>query len=120
MPESKQTNWFPWLAVAALAYFAFVRQPAVEPIDPQPQPKPSQSISKVVQDIHKSDLQNRIQTLKEFAGKEFASDPEALKWYNDTITARRIENEIPYTDRVGKAMKDGKVKELAAELEAGK
>ena len=118
MSEPQKTNWLPWLAVAALAYFAFVRQPAVEPIDPQPQPP--QSISKVLDAAYKADRSDKLAILKEFSTKEFNSDPEALKWFNDESTKRRIETFTPYTDRVGQAMKDGKVKELAAELEAGR
>ena len=118
MSETKQTNWIPWVAIAALAYFAFVRQPADKPIDPQPQP--SQSISKTLDAAYKADRSDKLAILKEFSTKQFASDPEALKWFNDESTKRRIETFTPYTDRVGQAMKDGKVKELAAELEAGK
>lgn len=118
MSETKQTNWLPWVAVAVLAYFAFVRQPSVQPIDPQPQP--SQSISKLLDAAYKADRADKLAVLKEFSTKQFASDPEALDWFNDESTKRRIDTFAPYTDRVGKAIFDGKVKELAAELEAGR
>jgi len=118
MSETKTPNWLPWILVAGLAYFAFMRQPAVNPIDPQPQPVAS--VSKILDAAYKADRSDKLKTLKEFADKQFASDQEALKWFNDTSTQRRIETFIPWTDRVGKAMSEGKVKELAAELEAGR
>jgi hypothetical protein len=117
MSETKTPNWLPWVLVAGLAYFAFMRQP-VETIDPQPQPVAS--VSKILDAAYKADRSDKLKTLKEFADKQFASDQEALKWFNDTSTQRRIETFIPWTDRVGKAMSEGKVKELAAELEAGR
>lgn len=117
MSEQKQ-NWLPWLVVAGVLYFAFVRQPSVQPIDPQPQP--SQSISKILDAAYKADRSDKLAILKEFSTKEFANDPEALKWLNDESTKRRIETFTPWTDRVGKAIFDGRVKELAAELEAGR
>jgi len=115
--SEKQPNWLPWLLVAGLAYFAFVRQP-VQPVDPTPQPV--QSVSKILDAAYKADRADKLKTLKEFADKQFPSDSEALKWFNDTSTQRRIETFIPWTDRVGKAMSEGKVKELATELEAGR
>jgi hypothetical protein len=115
--SEKQPNWLPWLLVAGLAYFAFMRQP-VQPVDPQPQPV--QSVSKILDAAYKADRSDKLKTLNEFADKQFPSDQEALKWFNDTSTQRRIETFTPFTDRVGKAMSEGKVKELAAELEAGR
>ena len=124
MSETRETNWLPWVAVAVLGYFAFVRQPAVNPVDPDnpnpPAPAPMQSINKTLDAAYKADRSDKLKTLKEFSEKQFSNDQEALEWFNKSSTERRIETFAPYTDRVGKAMFDGKVKELAAELESGR
>ena len=117
MSDSKQQNWLPWVLVAGLAYFAFLRQPSV-PVDPKPEP--SKTISRILDDAYKADRSDKLAILKEYATKQFGSDSEALKWFNDESTRRRIKTFIPYTDRVGKAMSEGKVAELANELEAGR
>jgi hypothetical protein len=120
MSETKQPNWLPWVLVAGLAYFAFMRQP-VQPVNPDDsKTQPVASVSKILDAAYKADRSDKLKTLKEFADMQFPSDQEALKWFNDTSTQRRIETFIRWTDRVGKAMSDGKVKELAAELEAGR
>jgi len=118
MSDAKQTNWLPWVIVAGLAYFAFVRQPQVGPIDP-PQP-PRQTITRILDAAYTQDRSDKLAILKEFADRQFANDQEALKWFNDQSNARRIETFTPFTDRVGQAIFDGKVKELAAEMEAGR
>jgi hypothetical protein len=45
MSEAKQVNWLPWIAVAALGYLLWNKQP-VAPPGPQPDPVPVVSIEK--------------------------------------------------------------------------
>lgn len=117
MSETKQ-NWLPWLVVAGVLYFAFVRQPAVQPIDPHPQP--SQSISKVLDAAQKQDRLNKIAILKEYNRDNHASDEAAKRWFSDESDKRYQAAMKAYADEVGKALFENKTKELAERLEAGR
>ena len=50
MSEKQQVNWLPWIAVAALGYLLWARQPETPP-GPQPEPVPSVSIEKDTKQI---------------------------------------------------------------------
>lgn len=118
MSETQQTNWLPWLLVAGLAYFAFVRQPADKPIDPQPQP--SQSISKVLEAAYEADRVSKIAVLKGIATGNFESDQAKLEWINSESEKRRSLDFRAYTERVAEAIEAGKTAELAERLEMEK
>lgn len=68
---------------------------------------------------HSNDRATQIRILREYAGKTFASEPEAQKWINDQRIAARPDDFGPYTDELGKAADDGieAVKALADKLE---
>ena len=118
MSDSKKNNWLPWVAVAALVYFVALRPSGDSPDNPKPEP--SMSVSKVLDDAYKADRRDKIETLREFTHRDFASDDEALRWFNEDSARRRIETFTPYTDRVGEAMFNGTVPDLLSRLEAGR
>jgi len=68
---------------------------------------------------HINDRSTQVRILREYAGKTFASEPEAQKWINDQRIAARPDDFGPYTDELGKAADDGieAVKALADKLE---
>ena len=119
MSETKQPNWLPWILVAGLAYFAFMRQP-VRPVDPQPKPQPVQSVSKILDAAYKADRVSKIAILKAIGTREFASDKAKLEWINSESEKRRIADFQAYVNQVAEAIDKGKTKELAERLEAGR
>jgi hypothetical protein len=68
---------------------------------------------------HTNDRASQVRILREYAGKTFASEPEAQKWLNEQRIAARPDDFGPYTDELGKAADDGieAVKSLADKLE---
>jgi len=118
--SDKQPNWLPWVIVAGLAYFAFMRQPAVEPINPDVKPQPVASVSKILDAAQKQDRLNKIAILKEYNRESHASDEAAKKWFSDESTKRYDAAMKAYADIVGKALFDNKTKELADRLETGR
>jgi hypothetical protein len=80
MSETKQPNWLPWVLVAGLAYFAFMRQPAIEPVNPDDnKPQPVASVNKILDAAYKADRSDKLKTLKEFADKQFPSSPRPMR-----------------------------------------
>jgi hypothetical protein len=118
--SEKQPNWLPWILVAGLAYFAFVRQP-VQPVVPDDnKPQPVQSVSKILDAAQKQDRANKIAILKEYNRESHASDEAAKKWFSDESTKRYDAAMKAYADIVGQSLFDNKTKELAERLEAGR
>ena len=68
---------------------------------------------------HANDRASQVRILREFASKEFASEPDAMKWLNEQRIAARPGDWIPYTDELGEACDSGPeaVKALADRLE---
>jgi len=116
--SDKQTNWLPWVLVAALAYFAFLRQPQVGPVEPKPEPV--LTITQVLDKCYEADRLSKIAVLKGIASSEFASDKAKLDWINSESETRRIADFQPYTNRVAEAIDAGKTTELAEQLEKRK
>jgi hypothetical protein len=117
MSDAKQTNWLPWVLVAALAYFAFVRQPA-GPVEPKPEPV--LTISQVLDKCYEADRLSKIAVLRGIDATEFASDRAKLEWINGESETRRIADFQPYTNRVAESIDAGKTYELAEQLEKRK
>jgi hypothetical protein len=63
MSEAKQVNWLPWIAVAALGYLLWSKQPATPP-GPHPEPVPAVSIEKDTASILKT---MKVENAKIFA-----------------------------------------------------
>ena len=121
MPEPVKTNYLPWIAVAVLAFLLYRGQSAISDAKPDvPSPAPTVSISKVLDGVHKQDRSDRLKLLKELSTKPFANDKAKLDWYNGESTALRIQTNTPWTDRVGEAIFNEAVAELAKQLEAGR
>jgi len=115
MSDAKQNNWLPWVLVAALAYFAFVRQPQVGPVDPKPEPV--LTITQVLDNCYQADRLSKIAVLRGIGATEFASDRAKLDWINSESETRRIADFQPYTNRVAEAIDAGKTTDLAEQLE---
>ncbi len=115
--SDKQPNWLPWVIVAGLAYFAFVRQP-VQPVDPAPQPVVS--VSKILQEAYGRDRLSKISILKTIPTREFSSDQAKLEWINKEFENARLQDFQRFVDEVAEAIDKGKTKEFAERLEAGK
>jgi len=120
MPEPVKTNYLPWIAVAVLAFLLYRGQLVSEPKPDVPQPAPAVSISKLLDGVYKQDRSDRLKLLKELSTKPFANDKAKLDWYNGESTALRIQTNTPWTDRVGEAIFNEAVAELAKQLEAGR
>lgn len=117
MTETKQQNWLPWILVAGLAYFAFVRQSADKPVEPV---QPVVSVSKTLDAAYKADRLSKIEILKGLETMTFPSDQAKLDWQNSEAEKRRIADFQQYANALGKAIVDGKVKEMREALESGK
>lgn len=66
---------------------------------------------------HEADRASQVRILREFAGKQFASDAEAQKWINEQRATARTADWIPYTDALGEAIFEKRVPQFADELE---
>lgn len=120
MSDAKQSNW-QWIAVVAVLGYMLYSQQAKEP---KPEPKPDVpvvvTITKVLDGVYKQDRSDRLQLLKELSTKQFDNDKAKMEWYNAESTARRIQTNIPFTDRVAEAIFSDSVSDLVKQLEAGK
>ena len=118
MSEPKP-NYLPWVAVAVLAFLLYRGQAPSN--EPKPDaPKPTVTISKVLDGVYKQDRSDRLKLLKELSTKQFANDKAKLDWYNGESTSMRIATNTPWTDRVAEAIFAEAVADLAKQLEAGR
>ena len=117
--SEKQVNWMPWIAVAALGYMLWTRQP-VEP-GPQPEPVPSVvSPSKTLDACYLADRSSKLEVLKSIAAMKEATDEQRLKQFNDLSAANRVKDFQPYVDIVAVALVEDKLGELISKLQAKK
>ena len=108
-------------AIVAVCYFGYLfYQKQKDAPKPEPEKPTTESVSKVLDKIYKQDRADRLAVLKELSAKQFATDQEKLKWINEESAKRRIETNIPYTDRVAEAIFENKIQDLIKELERGR
>lgn len=122
MSETKQTNLQSWiiagLVVVVAIYHFKASDNADKPIDPQPQP--SQSVSKILDAAYKADRIDKLEILKGISSGNFANDKAKLEWINSESEKRRMQTFQAYTAIVAEAIESGKTDDLAAQLESGR
>ena len=112
-------NMLPW--IIAIAAIGFLIYNAKKDAPPQDEPRPRvESINKVLDRVYKQDRSDRLQLLKELSTKTFANDQEKLNWINEESTKRRIQTNIPYTDRIAEAIYENRLNELIKQMESGR
>ena len=118
--SDKQVNWLPWIAVAALGYLLWTKQP-VTPPGPQPDPVPVvASPSKTLDACYLADRSSKLEVLKSVAAMTGATDEQRLKQFNDLSSANRVKDFQPYIDIVSVALVEDKLAELISKLQAKK
>jgi hypothetical protein len=119
MSETKQINWLPWVAVAALGYMLWTRQ-SVAP-GPQPEPVPTVvSPSKTLDACYLADRSSKLEVLKSIAAMKDATDEQKLKQFNDLSASNRVKDFQPYIDIVSVALVEDKLGELISRIQAKK
>ena len=115
---NNNNNLLPWvIAIAAVGFVVY----SLNKDAPKEDPKPKvESINKVLDRVYKQDRSDRLQLLKELATKTFANDQEKLNWINEESTKRRIQTNIPYTDRIAEAIYENRLNELIKQMESGR
>lgn len=118
--NEKQVNWLPWIAVAALGYMLWFKQPATPP-GPQPEPVPVlASPSKTLDACYLADRSSKLEVLKSVAAMKEATDEQRLKQFNDLSASNRVKDFQPYVDIVAVALVEDKLGELISKLQAKK
>lgn len=114
-----KNNLLPW--IIAIAAVGFVIYQSKKDAPPKEDPKPKvESINTILNKVYKQDRADRLQLLKELSTKTFANDQEKLNWINEESTKRRIQTNIPYTDKVAEAIYENRLNELIKQMESGR
>jgi hypothetical protein len=118
MSDTKQVNWLPWIAVAALGYMLWTTDRA--PIDPVVPVPVLASPSKTLDACYLADRSSKLEVLKSVAAMTGATDEQRLKQFNDLSSSNRVKDFQPYIDIVSVALVDDKLGELISKLQAKK
>lgn len=118
MSETKQVNWIPWIAVAALGYMLWTTDRApINPVVPVPV---LTSPSKALDACYLADRSSKLEVLKSVAAMNNATDEQKLKQFNDLSALNRVKDFQPYVDIVSVALVEDKLSELISKLQAKK
>jgi hypothetical protein len=122
MTDAKpQWNWQTIAIVALVGYIAWTNwKPANDDGKDDDRPVVIEPISKVLAKCYEADRVSKIAILKGLTANEFADDSAKLEWINSESEKRRIADFQPYADRMAEAIVDGKTREMAKALEAGR
>lgn len=83
-------------------------------------PSPTPNTGDMLAKCYAADRASKVATIREMAGRTFASDAEQAEWFNQQGNAKREADFKAYTDAVAEAIVGGKLKELADSLEGEK